>query len=126
MPVRRLPPHPNLEHLKYQAKDLLKERKGRTAGVAQRIREFHPRYREATDAEILDTRFSLSDAQLAIAREHGFSSWARLKRHIEKPTLVDRLDLPHQQRIEDATFRRAVAIRLCRFTFGEGTFGTHR
>ena len=25
MPVRRLPSNPNLEHLKYQAKDLLKE-----------------------------------------------------------------------------------------------------
>jgi ankyrin repeat protein len=110
MPVRRLPTNPNLEHLKYQAKDLLKERKGRSAGLAQRIREFHPRFREATDAEILDAPFSLSDAQLTIAREYGFASWARLKRHIETPTLADRLDLPHQQRIEDATFRRAVGL----------------
>jgi hypothetical protein len=110
MPVRRLPTNPNLEHLKYQAKDLLKELSGRTAGIAQRIREFHPRYREAADAEIFDARFSLSDAQLTIAREYGFPSWARLKRHIEKPTLSDRLDLPHQQRIEDATFRRAVEL----------------
>ena len=74
MPVRRLPTSPNLEHLKYQAKDLLKERKGRSAGVAQQIREFHPRFREATDAEIFDAHFSLSDAQLIIAREHGFAS----------------------------------------------------
>src|SRR3984957_4609043 len=110
MPVRRLPSNPNLEHLKYQAKDLPKERKGRSAGVAQRIREFHPRFGRATDAEILDAQFSLSDAQLTIARECGFASWARLKRHIEKPTLSDRLDLPHQQRIEDATFRRAVEL----------------
>ena len=34
----------------------------------------------------------LSDAQLAIARESGFPSWARLKRHIEKPTLSDQLN----------------------------------
>jgi hypothetical protein len=33
-----------------------------------------------------------------------------LKTHIEKPTLADRLDLPHQERIEDATFRRAVDL----------------
>jgi len=110
MPVRRLPSNPNLDHLKYQAKDLLKERTARTAGVAQRIREFHPRFLRATDAEIFDTRLSLSDAQLTIAREYGFPSWARLKRHIEKPTLCDRLDLPHQQRIENATFRRAVEL----------------
>jgi hypothetical protein len=110
MPVRRLPSNPNLEHLKYQAKDLLKERTARTPGVAQRIREFHPRFRRITDSEIFGAQFSLSDAQLAIAREYGFPSWARLKRHIEKPTLSDRLDLPHQQRIEDATFRRAVEL----------------
>ena len=110
MPVRRLPSNPNLDHLKYQAKDLLKEHSARTPGVAQRIREFHPRFGGATDAEIFDGRLRLSDAQLAIAREYGFPSWARLKRHIEKPTLSDRLDLPHQQRIENATFRRAVEL----------------
>src|ERR1700720_4085813 len=110
MPVRRLPPDPNLDHLKYQAKGLLKERTACTPGVAQRIREFHPRFRRATDAEIFGAHFSLSDAQLTIAREYGFPSWARLKRHIEKPTLSDRLDLPHQERIENATFRRAVEL----------------
>jgi hypothetical protein len=110
MPVRPLPSNPNLDHLKYQAKDLLKERTARTPELAQRIREFHPHFRRATDAEIFDAQLSLSDAQLTIAREYGFPSWARLKRHIEKPTLSDRLDLPHQQRIEDATFRRAVEL----------------
>ncbi|HYM08045.1 MAG TPA: ankyrin repeat domain-containing protein [Terriglobales bacterium] len=33
-----------------------------------------------------------------------------MKAHIEKPTPADRLDLPHHQRIEDATFRRAVEL----------------
>jgi hypothetical protein len=33
-----------------------------------------------------------------------------LKEHIEKPTLSDQLNLPHHQRIEDATFRRAVDL----------------
>ena len=110
MPVRRLPPNPNLDHLKYQAKDLLKERAARTPGIAQRIREFHPRFGGAMDAEIFDAGFSLSDAQLTVAREYGFPSWTRLKRHIEKPTLSDRLDLPHQERIENAPFRRAVEL----------------
>ncbi len=110
MPVRRLPPNPNLDHLKYQAKDLLKERAAHSPGAAQRIREFHPRFRRAADAEIFDAHLSLSDAQLTIAREYGFPSWARLKRHIEKPTVSDRLDLPHQQRIENATFRSAVEL----------------
>lgn len=110
MPVRRLPPSPNLDHLKYQARDLLSDHAARSQGAAQRIREFHPHYGRATDLEIFRARLSLTDAQLAIAREYGFASWTRLKRHIERPTLSDRLDLPHQQRIEDEVFRRAVDL----------------
>src|SRR5271166_5322019 len=110
MPVRRLPSNPNLDHLKYQAKDLLRDHFERKPAAAQRIREFHPRFGAATDAEIFDAHFRLSAAQLTIAREAGFPSWTRLKRHIEKPTLSDRLDLPHHERIEDAKFRRAVQL----------------
>ena len=47
MPVKRLPSNPNLDHLKYQAKDLLKPHAARDPGAAQRIREFHPRFRKA-------------------------------------------------------------------------------
>jgi hypothetical protein len=110
MPVRRLPPNPNLDHLKYQAKDLLKAHAARSPEVAQRLREFHPRFNRTTDAAIFDAELSLSDAQLAIARESGFPSWPRLKKHVEKPTLADHLNLPHHERIEDAPFRRAVDL----------------
>lgn len=110
MPVKRLPQNPSLVHLKYQAKDLLKEHAARDPRVAQRIREFHGDFQNATDAEIFAAKFSLSDAQLTIAREHGFPSWTRLKRHIEKPTLADQLHLPHHERIEDTRFRRAVEL----------------
>lgn len=110
MPVRPLPSKPNLEHLKYQAKDLLKGHAARNPGIAQRIREFHPRFVSASDDEIFAAQLSVSDVQLAIARESGFQSWTRLKRHIEKPTLSDQLSLPHHGRIEDATFRRGVEL----------------
>jgi hypothetical protein len=110
MPVRRLPSNPDLDHLKYQAKDLLKEHAARNAGAAQRLREFHPSFHRATDAEIFAAHLKLSDAQLTIARESGFPSWPRLKRHIEKPTLTDQLNLPHHERIEDLVFRRAVDL----------------
>jgi hypothetical protein len=110
MPVRQLPSNPNLDHLKYQAKDLLRAHAARDSAVAQRIREFHPRLREATDAEIFTAHLSLSDAQLTIAREYGFPSWPRLKRHIERPALSDQLNLPHHERIEDPIFRRAVEL----------------
>jgi hypothetical protein len=110
MPVKPLPQNPSLTHLKYQAKDLIKEHAARDLRAAQRIREFHPRFHQATDAEIFGARLSLSDAQLTIARESGFPSWTRLKRHIERPTLSDQLNLPHHERIEDPKFRRAVEL----------------
>jgi Ankyrin repeats (3 copies) len=107
MPVRRLPPNPNLEHLKHQAKDLLKHHAAHSGEAAQRIREFHPRFAHATDGEIFAAPLKLSDAQLTIARESGFAGWPRLKRHVEKP--ID-MSLPHHERIEDPIFRRAVDL----------------
>ncbi|GAC1629008.1 MAG: hypothetical protein NVS9B13_26770 [Candidatus Acidiferrum sp.] len=110
MPVRALPSKPNLDHLKYQAKDLLREHAQRDAGAAQRIREFHPQFGAASDRQIFEASLKLSDAQLTIARERGFASWTRLKRHIETPTLADQLNRPHHERIEDGLFRRAVEL----------------
>jgi hypothetical protein len=110
MPVRQLPSHPNLDHLKHQAKDLRKAHAARTLAAAQLIREFHPRFSGFADADLFAAEFKLSDAQLTIAREHGFLSWTRLKRRIEKPVPADRLDLPHHERLADPDFRRAVDL----------------
>jgi len=110
MPVRPLPPNPSLDHLKHQAKDLLREHAAHRLDAAQKLREFHPRFRHATDAEIFAAALKLSDAQLTIARESGFPSWTRLKRRVEKPTTADRLDLRHHDRIADPVFRRAVDL----------------
>ena len=110
MPVKRLPSHPNLDDLRYQARDLLRGHRARDPRAAQRIREFHPRFHSATDADIFKAKPGLSDAQLTIAREHGFTSWARLKQQIEKPALSDPLERPHHERIEDPTFRSAVEL----------------
>ena len=110
MPVRRLPSNPSLDHLKYQARDLLRAHAGSDPGAAQRLREFHPSFLAASDAEIFRAPLKLSDAHLAIAREHGFPSWPRLKSHIAHPEPANRLDLPHHERIEDPVFRYAVDL----------------
>jgi ankyrin repeat protein len=110
MPVKPLPPDADLNHLKHQAKDLFKARTDRDPQAAQRIREFHPRFKHAADAAIFDAKFSLADAQLTIARERGFTSWPKLKRRVEKPAPADDLRLPFQERIQDAAFRRAVDL----------------
>jgi Ankyrin repeats (3 copies) len=110
MPVKPLPPNADLKHLKHQAKNLLKAHAERDSQSAQRIREFHPRFKQAADATIFDAKFRLADAQLTVARERGFASWPKLKRRIEKPTPVDDLSLPFQERIQDPAFRRAVDL----------------
>jgi len=110
MPVRPLPPNPSLEHLKYQAKDLLKGIATQDPAAAQRIREFHPRWANAPDGEIFTAPFRLADAQLAIAREYGFASWARLKRRVERPKRNHEVSLPHHERIGDPVFRRGVEL----------------
>ncbi|HET7559835.1 MAG TPA: hypothetical protein VFK80_07730, partial [Limnochordia bacterium] len=79
MPTKRLPARPNLEHLKYQADDLRKGHKAGRLDVFQRLREFHPRFARASDAEIAAATLTLADSQLTIAREYGFASWTRLR-----------------------------------------------
>lgn len=110
MPTKHLPPNANIDHLKYQAKDLLKALSSQHPQVAQRIREFHPKFNKSADNVIFGANLKLSDAQLVIAREQGFPSWARLRKHIEKPAPADNLNIPHHERIEDPAFRRAVDL----------------
>src|SRR5579872_566329 len=110
MPVRRLPSTPDLDHLKHQAKDLLRDHTARLQDAAQRLREFNPRFNGSSDLEIFHAEFKLSEAQFTIAREYGFPSWTRLKQHIERPTIMDRLELPHHERIQNALFREAVNL----------------
>ena len=54
-----LPEFPNLDHLKKQAKSLLRELQQRNPGA------------------------TLTQTQHAIAREYGFASWPKLKAHVE-------------------------------------------
>ena len=56
---RNLPPHPNLDYLKKQAKELLH------------------------DLVLRDPGLKLADAQHTLAREYGFASWPKLKLHVE-------------------------------------------
>ena len=70
-----LPARLSLEQLRKQAKELLVgHRRGDPTALA-RVRASHPR--EARD------RVVLADTQLVLARELGFPSWAKLKRHVE-------------------------------------------
>ena len=82
MRQKQLPPNPNLEHLKTQAKKFLKAHRGGSVDAIDRIRSFFPRLSSAADAEIQQAEFGLQDAQLVIAREYGFDNWSRLKERV--------------------------------------------
>jgi D-alanyl-D-alanine-carboxypeptidase/D-alanyl-D-alanine-endopeptidase len=83
MDAKRLPPHPNLVQYKKQAKDFVKSRQSGDPETMRRIRHYHPRLGRLSDMDAREAEFLLADAQLVLAREHGFSSWAKFTHHIE-------------------------------------------
>ena len=70
---KSLPSQPNLEHLKAQAQDLLAEFRAKSPEALSVVQSYFP---DASDLK-------LSQAQLILAREYGFPSWAKLKSHVE-------------------------------------------
>lgn len=80
---KTLPTSPNLEYEKKQAKALLKAYQAEETAAVQRVRVSHPRLQNVSEKNIPPDQFKLTDAQLVIAREYGFSSWPQLKNQIE-------------------------------------------
>jgi hypothetical protein len=74
-PARALPPRPNLDHLRSQAKALLSACRSHDADALRRIHAQLPRLEGGA--------VRLADAQLVLAREHGFASWPRLTAHVQ-------------------------------------------
>ena len=71
-----LPARADLEQLRRQAKDLLRKAERGDPAAATRIRS-------------VSEQLALSSAQLAVAREHGFPSWTRLKLEVERRAVLD-------------------------------------
>ncbi len=78
-PTRTLRDRPDLDQLKRQAKELLDAFR---AGHPEATKEVHAHYRQAD----LST-FALHDAQLVMARAHGFDSWPKLKAFVDGVTV---------------------------------------
>ena len=77
-----LPPKPNLEQLKKQAKDLLKAHQNGDNSVCETFGLVH-RFADATAREILDSSVSLQEAQFALALAYGYKDWSALKAYVE-------------------------------------------
>jgi len=84
MDAKELPARPSLEQYKKQAKDLLKSCKAGNPEAVQRIKQHHPRLSDLQSSAISRAKIALADAQFAIAREHGFESWPKFAKEIER------------------------------------------
>ena len=98
MTAQQLPPRPNLDQLKHQAKELLDSARRNEPGARARFRAL-PAF--ATAADIDGAALALHDAQSVIAREYGFESWKALRERVEELTLE--LDAAVGQFLEAAT-----------------------
>ncbi|XVS61319.1 ankyrin repeat domain-containing protein [Actinosynnema sp. CA-299493] len=74
-----LPARPNLDHLRHQARDLLRAARRDDLDALARVRA-------------VAERVVLASAQLAVAREHGFPSWAKLKLEVERRDVLNQRD----------------------------------
>lgn len=72
MPTRELSAHPNLEHLKKQARELLTAAQQGAPDARARLQ----------DAHITTEPPKLADALHTVAAEYGFATWSALKLHV--------------------------------------------
>lgn len=103
MSTRQLPTRPNLEHLKKQARLLLRESLQGDAAATQRFRD--------AGVPLSAAQPKLADALHTIAREYGFDSWASLKGHVESSSDDPVEALTGAVRANDAALVRRVLKR---------------
>jgi ankyrin repeat protein len=77
----QLPDRSNLDHLKKQAKDLIRRYRSRDGEAIARFRNALPAAAGRSDQDIAALELRLHDAQSCIAREYGFLSWPDLRRY---------------------------------------------
>ena len=82
-----LPPHPDLSQYHDQAEDLLQAcRSNDVRAWAERWTQSWPAPADRIERHVRDAHIAeLADAQLFLARAHGFASWPKFVEHIESP-----------------------------------------
>src|SRR5215218_5430212 len=87
MPAPRpLPDSPDLDQLRKQAKDLMRDARAADPTALTRFRIL-PSLARTSDDDLARAPLALHDAQSVIAREHGFPSWNALRERVEELTL---------------------------------------
>ena len=113
--MRDLPERPSVEHYRHEAKELVRAHRVGDAAVRER----------AAAAGTRSDRFVLADAQLVLAREHGFRSWAGFRRALERSPLAALAEQDLGEVVVDSglvygdgeTVRVLVRKRLHRYSF---------
>jgi len=83
-----LPDRANLDHLRKQAKDLLRLARAGEPGALAHFARFLPAASGCTEAGVAALGLRLHDAQSCVARQYGFPSWSELSLHVEAQTFA--------------------------------------
>jgi ankyrin repeat protein len=109
MATASLPQDPDLDQLRNQARELQRAVRRSEPAALTRVSRWHP------DPPPAD-RFPLTAAQLVLARQHGFASWARMRRYVQIVTArawTPRQPPPHDESLADRF------LRLACLTYGD-------
>lgn len=79
---RNLPINPSFEHLRNEAKALLKAYHASDTGLFDDFVHRWPRFKGKSNDEIRAANLSLGDLQFYLAREYEFDTWAQMKQYV--------------------------------------------
>ena len=108
--MNTLPERSNLDHLRKQAKELLRQYRRQESTAFARLRSALPAARGKNDGALAALQLRLHDMQSCVAREYGFASWNELK---------DAVDLQHAK----AQDRRELQLYWLRLVYGGDVAG---
>ena len=84
MPHSSLLARPSIEHLKNQAKALLKAYRAGNSPALVRFRISTPHCSQLPDEDLERLSLSLGEAQRVLATEYGFHSWLHMRNHVQR------------------------------------------
>lgn len=80
--ARLFPFRTDLAYYQERAQGWVNVHQGGLPSALRLIGDMHPRFRGLTEAQIRSAAFSLDDARLVVARQHGFADWESFTHHI--------------------------------------------
>jgi hypothetical protein len=108
-----LPSRPSLEHLRNEARDLMKAHTSGDVSCCGTLRGLR-RFKDAPDARILKEEVAYQEVQLALATKYGFRDWAALRAAVAAAGADpgERPDAAVTPSAEDGAERAALLERL--------------